>query len=234
MSMRALPQWLSNKIAPRIDPVSIVQDALSDTAGMSLHTLMDALDTIVCGQLWQEGRPYPSFGEFAVALPPAGLGIRSVRPAKLLRHALLAAGHFASWTEVLELVVRRPGRPRKTLANDEGFERFYVAPTAATARDRLLLALKRYHPEHFAAVCNLECSPREAGIRTGLIRVGRWHYGGVCDISAAGALRERAQARLLCELFKIMAPNAQCTFIAREVEPRLGAGLAQRWRDSRS
>ena len=84
-------------------------------------------------------------------------------------------------------------------------------PTAATARDRLLLALKRHHPEHFTAVCNLECSPREAGIRTGLIRVGGWHYGGVCDIAAASGLRERAQARLLCELFNVMAPNAQST-----------------------
>jgi hypothetical protein len=72
--------------------------------------------------------------------------------------------------------------------------------------------------------------PREAGIRTGLIRVGGWYYGGVCDIAAA-ALRERAQARLLCELFKAMAPSAQCTFIAREIEPRLEAGLATRWRE---
>ena len=38
------------------------------------------------------------------------------------------------------------------------------------------------------------------------------------------------KARLLCELFKVMAPNAQCTFIARVIEPRLDAGLAQRWR----
>ena len=119
---------------------------------------------------------------------------------------------------------RAPGRPTKKLVNDEGFARFYTIPTASTARDRLLLALKRNHPEHFAAVCRLECSPREAGIRAGLVKVGRWHYGGVCDITAAGALREQAQARLLCELFKVMAPNAQCTFIAREIEPRLEAG----------
>jgi hypothetical protein len=229
--VRALPQWLSDKIALRNDPVRIVQDALSDTAGMSLHALIEALDAIVCGQLWQEDRPYASFGEFAVALPPAGLGIRSIRPAKLLRYALLVNGHFGHWTELLERVAREPGRPRKRLVNDEGFERFYTVPTATTARDRLLLALKRHHPEHFAEVCSLECSPREAGIRAGLIRVGGWYYGGVCDIAAAAGLRERAQARLLCELFKVMAPNAQCTFIAREIEPHLDIGLASRWRE---
>jgi hypothetical protein len=228
--VRALPQWLSDKIAPRNDPVRIVQDALSDTAGMSWHTLMDALDAIVCGQLWQEGRPYASFGEFAVELPPAGLGIRSVRPAKLLRHALLAADHFAQWTEVLERIVRRPGRPRNTLANDEGFERFYTIPTAATARDRLLLALKRRHPHHFAAVCALECSTREAAIRAGFIKVGPSRYGGACNIAAAASLKERAQGRLLCDLFNVMSPNAQCALIARVLEPRLGFGLAQRWR----
>src|SRR5262245_51801484 len=122
--MRTLPQWLSDKIGHRSDPVRIVQDALSDTAGMNLHTLMDALDAIICSDLWREGRPHASFGAFAVALPPEGLGVRSERPVKLLRHALLVGSHFAEWTDVLERVVRRPGRPQKTLANDEGFERF--------------------------------------------------------------------------------------------------------------
>jgi hypothetical protein len=211
----------------------MLQEALAGSAYLRLGPMLDALDAILREQLWQVGRQFDCFAEFAISLRPAGLGVRSLPPLKLLRYALLANGYFAHWTELLERVARQPGRPRKKLVNDEGFERFYTIPTATTARDRLLLALKRYHPEHFAAVCNLECSPREAAIRTGLIRVGSWHYGGVCDISAAGALRERAQARLLCELFKVMAPNAQCTFIAREIEPHLEAGLAQRWRDSR-
>jgi hypothetical protein len=58
---------------------------------------------------------------------------------KLLRHALLAGGYFAQWTDVLERTARERGRPRKKLANDEDFERFYTVPTASTARDRLLL-----------------------------------------------------------------------------------------------
>jgi hypothetical protein len=228
--MRTLPRWLSDKIGHRNDPARIVQDALSDTAGMSLQTMTDALDEIVSGVLWREGGPHASFGDFAVALPPAGLGVRSERPAKLLRHALLVGGHFAEWTDVLERVVRRPGRPHKTLANDEGFERFYTVPTAATTRDRLLLALKNLHPEQFAAVCAFECSPREAAIRAGVIKLSPSRYGGACNIVAAAGLPERAQGRLLCDLFKVMSPSAQCTLIARMLEPRLGFGLAQRWR----
>jgi hypothetical protein len=38
--------------------------------------------------------------------------------------------------------MRIPGRPRKKLANDEGFERFYRVSTATTSRDRLLSALR--------------------------------------------------------------------------------------------
>jgi hypothetical protein len=49
-------------------------------------------------------------------------------------------------------------------------------------------------------------------------------------VSGTAALTERAQGRLLCELFEAMRTNAQCTLIARAIEPRLGFGLAERWR----
>ena len=77
--------------------------------------------------------------------------------------------------------MRMPGRPRNKFVDDEGFERFYTEPTTTTSRDRLLLALKRGYPEHFAAVCELKCSPREAGIRAGIIKTRRFRCGGVCD-----------------------------------------------------
>ena len=201
---------------------------------MNLESLPAALDAIVDENLWREGRPFDCFGEFAVALPPSGLGVRSVRPMKLLRHALLTSGYFAQWTEILEKTVRERGRPRKKLVNDEIFERFYTVPTAATARDRLLLALKRGYPEHFEAVCELRISTREAGLRAGLIRIGPSSYGGACSIAAAAALRERAQGKLLCDLFGALSANAQCTLIARELEPVLGFGLAQGWRDAKA
>lgn len=216
------------------DPIRVVQHALEDASSSRWEAMPDALDEILERQLWCDGRSFEGFAAFVTASPPAGLGVSSLRPLKLLRYALLSGGHIAAWTEVLERVVRHPGRPRKTLVLDEGFQRFYPLSTAATSVDRLLLALKRHHEELFAAVCAHECSPREAGRRAGLIRTSGWYYGGVCDIRAAATLRERAQAKLLCELFKVMVPNAQCTFIAREIEPRLQAGLAQRWRESHS
>jgi hypothetical protein len=225
-----LPRRFSDKTGPRPDPVKIVQDTLSETVSLGLECMAVALDQIVGEHLWREGRPCESFGDFALAPPPAGLGIRTVRPMKVLRHALLTAGHFAQWTEVLERVARERGRPRKKLVNDEDFQRFYTVPTASTARDRLLLLLKRDYPEHFAAVCALKVSPREAGISAGLIKAGSWRYGGACDIAAAAALKEHAQGRLLCELFEALCADAQCAVIARVLEPRLGFGLAQRWR----
>lgn len=225
-------RWLPIANGFRHDPVHVVQQALAHSAQVRLDTILEALDAILGEELWQSGGKFASFAEFAIAQKPAGLGVRALPPLKLLRYALLAQGHFAPWTELLERVAREPGRPPKKLANDESFERFYTVPTATTARDRLLLVLKRHHPQHFAAVCDLECSPREAGIRAGLIRVGSYYYGGVCDIAAAATLKERAQARLLCELFKVMVPSAQCTFIAREIEPLLEAGLARRWREN--
>ena len=202
---------------------------------MDLTSMIGALDTVVQQNLWHDrldagGKPFESFGEFAVALTPNGLGVRSMQPLSVLRHALLAAGYFAQWTEILERTVRERGRPRKKLANDEDFERFYTLPTSATARDRLLLALKRQHPEQFLDVCQLRCSARQAAIRAGLIAAPSRRYG-VCDFGAAKALKEPAQAKLLCELFRALSLNAQCTLLARELEPRLGLELPQRWRD---
>ncbi|HEY5826934.1 MAG TPA: hypothetical protein VIV01_01105 [Hyphomicrobiaceae bacterium] len=229
--MAMLQRWISAKASAAVDPVRMVQRALADVEGRGLNSMVDALNVIIEERLWQKGRIFETFGEFAVALPPSGLGVRSMPVAKLLRQTLLGSGHFAEWTEVLERTGREPGRPRKNLVNDEGLERFYRISTAATARDRLLLGLKRNHPEAFALVCTFECTPRAAGIGVGLIKSrASSRYGGVCDISAAAALKERAQAKLLCELFGAMSLSAQCTLIARALEPHLDFGLAERWR----
>jgi hypothetical protein len=209
----------------------VVQDALSDVATMSLSSMTTALDAIVERDLWRQDRSFESFGDFAVALTPLGLGVRALAPLRVLRHALLDAGNFALWTDILERVARQRGRPRKKLVNDEDFVPFYMVSTAATARDRLLLALKRSHPSHFKAVCECRISPRAAAIEAGLIAAGSSRYGGACNIKLAAALGQRAQGRLLCDLFKVMSGNAQCTLIARAIEPRLGFGLAERWRE---
>ena len=225
------PSLLGRRRLVRNDPVKVLREALSETAPTSLTSMTAALEAIIERGLWKLSKPFESFGDFAAALPPDGLGVRSLDPLRLLRHALLNAGYFREWTEVLERVIRPRGRPRKKLVNDEDFEPFYSIPTAATARDRLLLALKRDHPEHFAAVCALELSPRAAAIQAGLIAEGSSRYGGACNIVAAAALNERAQGRLLCDLFQALSANAQCALIARAIEPRLGFGLAERWRE---
>jgi hypothetical protein len=229
--MRKLSTMLGRRHEARPDPIRVVQDALSDVATMSLGSMTTALDAIVEQNLWRQDRPFGSFGDFAVALPPLGLGVRALAPLRVLRHALLDAGNFALWTDILERVARQRGRPRKKLVNDEDFVPFYTLPTAATARDRLLLVLKRGHPGLFKAVCECRISPRAAAIEAGLIAVGSSRYGGACNIKLAAALGQRAQGRLLCDLFKVMSANAQCTLIARAIEPRLGCGLAEQWRD---
>jgi len=229
--MRKLSGMLGHWREVRADPIRVVQDALSDVATMSLSSMTTALDAIVEQNLWRQDRPFESFGDFAVSFPPLGLGVRALAPLRVLRHALLDAGNFALWTEILERVARQRGRPRKRLVNDEDFVPFYTIPTAATARDRLLLALKRHHPGHFSAVCDCRISPRAAAIDAGLIAIGSSRFGGACNIKLAAALSQRAQGRLLCELFKVMSANAQCALIARALEPRLGFGLAERWRE---
>jgi len=229
--MRKLSTMLGRRHEVRPDPIRVVQDALSDVAAMSLSSMTMALDAIVEQDLWRQDRSFESFGDFAVALPPLGLGVRALAPLRALRYALLDAGSFAFWTEILERVARQRGRPRKKLVNDEDFVPFYTLPTAATARDRLLLALKRHHPGHFKAVCECRISPRAAAIEAGLIAAGASRYGGACNIKLAAALGQRAQGRLLCDLFKVVSGNAQCTLIARAIEPRLGFGLAERWRE---
>ena len=130
-----------------------------------------ALEAIIEGKLWQLDKLFESFGDFAVALPPGGLGVRSLIPAPAAPRAPRCR-LFSPVDQNLERTVRPRGRPRKKLASDEDFEPFYTISTAATARDRLLLALKRDHPEHFAAVCALKLSPRAAAVQAGIIAAG--------------------------------------------------------------
>ena len=51
------------------------------------------------------------------------------------------------------------------------------------------------------------------------------------NIKLAAALSERAQGRLLCGLFDAISVDGRCSLIARKLEPHLGFGLAQSWRD---
>ena len=120
----------------RADPVYVLQEALAEPAHLSLDTMLDALDATVQEQLWQAGRQFDCFAEFAVGLRPAGLGVRSLPPLKLLRYALLANGYFAHWTELLERVARNPA----VRAKNSSMTRVSSASTPSPLPLRLAIA----------------------------------------------------------------------------------------------
>jgi hypothetical protein len=155
-------------------PVTVLQRAMSQRDMTSMCALVDALDATVQQRLWADrrctrGSPFNSFSEFVVALSPAGLGVRSNKPLKLLRQLLLDAGYYAEWVELLERTMRVRGRPRTNLANGEDFPRFYQVPTSLTCQDRMLLCLKHNYTDTFTALCEAKGSIRQAAIKAGVI-----------------------------------------------------------------
>ena len=211
------------------DPVLIVQEALADRASLDLGEFVGALDAIVREERWLNKGEFATFGDFAVAPVPAGLGVDADRPVKMLRSALLDGGHFAEWVSVLKVITRPPGRP-KTLANSEGFRPFYSVATSGTSLDRTLLNLVRC-PEHFASVVDRSCTPAQAAANAGL-RKPAVRNALVCDFGAVADLPEPAQGLLLRRLFSAVSRDAQCALIT-ELEPFLGPGLSEQWRTSR-
>jgi hypothetical protein len=62
-----MPLWFSDKTGSHTDPVKIVQHVLSETVSLTLDAMVVAVDAIVRDNLWQEGRSFASFGDFAIA-----------------------------------------------------------------------------------------------------------------------------------------------------------------------
>jgi hypothetical protein len=216
-------------------PVSIAQRAMSE-ANAGIDGVVNALDAILEQSLWADvrntkGTKFPSFAEFVVALPPVGLGVRSMKPMKVLRAILLELGRYAPFVEVMERTLRPEGRPRKTVANGEGFVRFYPYPKTQTSRDYMLLALKQNHPEQFLELCKLKGSIRQAAINAGVITSTRKNAlrHGVCDLQAAQLVPDPIKPKVMRELFRELGLGAQCTFL-KGLEPVLGPDLARRWR----
>jgi hypothetical protein len=88
--------------------VSFVQQAL----GFGEHQLFDqmprALDQVIKRRLWKDReKPFATFGEFALAPPPSGLGVHNDRTLALLKAALDHKGkHIEEWSDVLIEVER--------------------------------------------------------------------------------------------------------------------------------
>src|SRR6202521_5854931 len=123
------------------DPLAIVQRGLSAAAGPDLNALYPAVHRLVLQRYWEHPantNAFASFAEFAVAPRPHGLQIWTEPGAKLIRGALLETGHVPQWVELLHVIKRPAGAPRKTFSLSEGFCPFYPVPRSQTALDKLL------------------------------------------------------------------------------------------------
>jgi hypothetical protein len=231
--MRKVAKLLGRIRRSEVDgPVSVLQRAMSQEGATSISDLVDALEATVQHRLWKNhGRPFESFAEFVVALAPVGLGVRTIKPLKLLRKLLLDAGYYSEWVYLLERTLRVKGRARTNLANGEDFQRFYPYPKTQTGRDWMLLKLKQGYPEHFATLCESKGSIRQAAIKAGVVVAARRNslrFGG-CDAEAIKKLPAVDKPKLLREMFRDVGLDAQCTFI-KGLEPILGPDLARQWR----
>ena len=97
--------------------------------------------------------------------------------------------------------------------------------------DYVLLSLERDHPEDFKAVCDGKEDYRNTAKRLGLsVPSTSKRPWGVSDIKAVSLLSPRAQGDLMCKLCEVVGVDAHCAMFSKLFEPRLGPGLAQRWR----
>jgi hypothetical protein len=219
------------------DPVSEVQDQLV-ARSLGVQRFADALDATLQRGLWRErvsasGEPFVNFGEFAVALQPNGLGVRSENAFLILRHPLLSAGYYHEFTQLLERVAREPGRPKINLSIKDDFPRFHQIPRSFTSTERMLIELKRKHAELFEEVCAHALTPRQAAIKAGFV--------APCPTKESLSVEDITKSLNACEqiqvcgcFFRALTIEAQREFITLVLEPTLGAGLADRWRNQTS
>jgi hypothetical protein len=219
------------------DAIALAQCILEahDQGGPGTH-LIGALDEIVSTNAWRDrkssaGSLYESFGKFVTDQKPHGLGVNNLASFNLITFALRQNRHFGALTDLVEHCAREPGRPPNIIVGDERFHA--VVSRSCNSIGRILISLKRHHPQAFAEVCNRSLTPREAARQVGLLsEKGRQKFG-VCDFEAAQMLPAQAQAKLIVKLFQSLCIDAQCALLSRSMEPTLGPDLAQRWRQSK-
>ena len=198
------------------DPIKTLQVGLSEGDPRGLHSLSTALDLVIDRKLWGE---FQTFGHFAIAPLPGGLGLQSTPAAKILRLLLIRGKRYVEWASTLAIIVRPVGKPKK-LVKEEGFRPFYSLPRATTALDRMLFVLQRDHSEYLAEISAGAMTPREAAIKSGLVRIDdnfrsiHWTYGHAS----------------VSQLFLRLPIEGQCRFIADTLDPVLEEDLAARWR----
>ena len=219
------------------DPVRVAQRLLMAAGGGSAN-LAAAIAAISADQLWAKrsksnGEAFKNIAEFVSTSLPDGLGVTTVAAAGQLREALSTHNKIRQWVEIIEGAKRPRGRPPKNSANGDNSAVLFKISGSATARDQLLLRLKREAPEQYEQVCDGTITAYRGAIISGLIadrRKGRLRFGAV-DFNAASRLSTKAKCQLLGEMFEVLGLEAQCAMIAAKLDGRIGVGLAAEWRN---
>ena len=215
------------------DAVRQAQSILAGKLDEMSNQLVDAIDTIVTSEEHlsrksSTGTPFSSFAGFAVAKSPHGLGVNDLPSFRLLAFALRDLEHYGPLVEVAEACARERGRPSNNVAAGENYQ-FLKIPTSYNSLLRILVTLKRRHPDIFTRVCAGELTPREAARLAEFLPTDN-RASGVVNISAAAHLGARAQQNLVVKVWDALTLDAQCALIARRIEPRLGPEMAKQWR----
>jgi hypothetical protein len=220
---------------PVDDPRAVVQRGLSAASGPELNAFYPAVHRLVRERDWEHpantnGSGFASFAELAVAPQPDGLQIWTEPAAKLIRGALLETGHVPPWVELLHVIKRPVGAPRKTFTLSEGFCPFYPIPRSQTALDKLLLQLSSgKYPEAYEDVCAGRRKIREAAIDAGILAPPSPHPRKF-ELETFKKYPPKVQGKMMGQMFRSAALEGQCFLIASELQPALGMELAQEWR----
>jgi hypothetical protein len=199
---------------------------------------------VVEGKYWQQrkssqGRAFDCFTAFLTAPQPHGLGVDSTEKLRPFLCWLKREQHYATLAEVIQAVRRRRGaRKNPDIAQGDICPRFYTPDRSSSSLDQLLPRLQQ-HPEWFARVCSGELTPHKAALLLGLLTRERAYWPNpdglrrfdVLNLYALKRLAAKPKLRLACEFFRALDEDTCCGLITECIEPRLGPGLAQLWRN---
>jgi len=123
--------------------VRFVQQALNFGEHQLFDQMPRALDQVISRGLWKtRDKLFASFGEFALAPPPSGLGVHNDRTLALLRAALDYKGaHVEEWSDVL-VEVEKAIQVRRIEHHGDAADRKFRTP-AKQSIDGTLLTLRK-------------------------------------------------------------------------------------------
>jgi hypothetical protein len=219
------------------DPVRKAQKLIATGIGQTTM-LGDVIETIVRDELWRTrrsatGSVFSSWVEFVTSAQPHGLGICTQEAMDEIGVVLHKCRLYGLWRDLLVATTRKRGRPNKNLAISENKIPRFELPRSHGARAKQVMLLAEHHPSIFAELKMRELSLAGAVQKAGLVRqrTRRQLRFGVLDLNAARSLSERAQKRLLHEVYMAVGVDAQCSLLANVIGPGTSAPeLAKIWR----